>query len=129
MLQPLHVFPLQCTRVSSARIRALHALYTCPAIRPHSAMPLVGQVALSLSFSRAVDSLASLVIQALQGGSGDTGKGAVDSKYNGVHLRIEKDAQDWSTTLGGQQVLQGVERWVCVGDRLTSDCGCMIGQK
>ncbi len=66
-------------------------------------MPLVGEVALSLTFARPIQALASLVIQALGGAQGNGAAGEI-AKYNGVHLRIEKDAQDWSTTLGGQQV-------------------------
>ena len=27
--------------------------------------------------------------------------------YNGLHLRTEKDAQDWSTTMGGEEVSTG----------------------
>jgi len=56
-------------------------------------------VARSLEFSDRVADLADRVIH------GMTMAGKYE--YNAVHLRIEKDARDWSQIMGGEQVLLG----------------------
>jgi hypothetical protein len=45
-----------------------------------------------------IESLAATVIQGMQNAS--------SGQYNALHLRIEKDARDWSTIMGGKQVLR-----------------------
>ena len=55
------------------------------------------EVARSLEFSDQVANLADRVIHGMTMG----GK----NEYNAVHLRIEKDARDWSQIMGGEQVL------------------------
>lgn len=54
-------------------------------------------MARSLEFSDQVANLADRVIHGMTMG----GK----NEYNAVHLRIEKDARDWSQIMGGEQVL------------------------
>ena len=57
---------------------------------------MVTEVARSLEFSDKVLELADRVIH------GMTMAGKYE--YNAVHLRIEKDARDWSQIMGGEQV-------------------------
>ena len=66
---------------------------------------MVTEVARSLEFSDKVLELADRVIH------GMTMAGKYE--YNAVHLRIEKDARDWSQIMGGEQV-QSVP-FVCCG--------------
>jgi hypothetical protein len=57
---------------------------------------VVTEVAKSLSFSPQVQALADRILEDLtEGGT---------LPFNGLHLRIEKDARDWATIMGGQQV-------------------------
>ena len=49
-----------------------------------------------MHFSPAVQALAERIIASM------TARGG--SEYNAVHLRIEKDARDWSTIMGGEAV-------------------------
>lgn len=54
------------------------------------------EVARSLVFSSKIQDMADRIINAMtHGGQKD---------YNAVHLRIEKDARDWSTIMGGEAV-------------------------
>jgi hypothetical protein len=62
-----------------------------------SNLRVVTEVARSLEFSDQVADLADRVIHGMTMG----GK----NEYNAVHLRIEKDARDWSQIMGGEQVL------------------------
>lgn len=62
-----------------------------------SNLRVVTEVARSLEFSDQVANLADRVIHGMTMG----GK----NEYNAVHLRIEKDARDWSQIMGGEQVL------------------------
>lgn len=68
---------------------------------PCSNLRVVTEVARSLEFSDKVTELADRVIH------GMTMAGKYE--YNAVHLRIEKDARDWSQIMGGEEVqlLQG----------------------
>ena len=61
-----------------------------------SNLRVVTEVARSLEFSDTVANLADRVIH------GMTMAGKYE--YNAVHLRIEKDARDWSQIMGGEQV-------------------------
>ena len=61
-----------------------------------SNLRVVTEVARSLEFSTYIQQLADRVI------SGMTNAGKYE--YNAVHLRIEKDARDWSQIMGGEQV-------------------------
>lgn len=63
------------------------------AARTARALPLATQVARALPFSREVEALATRTVAAL------AVRGHV--AFNGVHLRIEKDAGDWSIIMGG----------------------------
>lgn len=59
-------------------------------------MRLAGEVAKSLSFAPELHALANDVIARMtEGGT---------LLYNGAHLRIEKDARDWSIIMGGDGV-------------------------
>lgn len=66
-------------------------------LRTLSNLRVVTEVAKSLEFSPQMHALAQRVIE------GMTESGLHD--YNGVHLRIEKDARDWALIMGGQQVV------------------------
>lgn len=61
-----------------------------------SALPVVTEVARSLAFSPRLHALADRVVE----GVTDGGR----LPFNGVHLRVEKDARDWASIMGGQQV-------------------------
>lgn len=61
-----------------------------------SNLRVVTEVARSLEFSDKVAELADRVIH------GMTMAGKYE--YNAVHLRIEKDARDWSQIMGGEEV-------------------------
>lgn len=61
-----------------------------------SNLRVVTEVARSLEFSDKVTELADRVIH------GMTMAGKYE--YNAVHLRIEKDARDWSQIMGGEEV-------------------------
>ena len=61
-----------------------------------SNLRLAGEVARSLRWSPTVQQLADRVIQGIR--AGGTGQ------FNSVHLRIEKDARDWSLIMGGEAV-------------------------
>ena len=63
---------------------------------PCSNLRVVTEVARSLEFSDRVTELADRVIH------GMTMAGKYE--YNAVHLRIEKDARDWSQIMGGEEV-------------------------
>lgn len=56
---------------------------------------MVTEVARSLEFSPAILAMADRVVAAIS-------KSA--TSYNAVHLRIEKDARDWSQIMGGPEV-------------------------
>ena len=57
---------------------------------------MVTEVAKSLEFSSKIHDLADRVI------AGMTKDGS--EEYNAVHLRIERDARDWSQIMGGEAV-------------------------
>jgi hypothetical protein len=63
-----------------------------------SNLPLVSEVARSLDFAPALHELANQIISRL------TKDGQLS--YNAAHLRIEKDARDWSIIMGGDGVSQ-----------------------
>lgn len=71
---------------------------------PCSNLRVVTEVARSLEFSDKVTELADRVIH------GMTMAGKYE--YNAVHLRIEKDARDWSQIMGGEEV-QLLQAQVC----------------
>lgn len=56
---------------------------------------MVTEVARSLAFAPSMHALAERVIGAMT---------AAAPEYNAVHLRIEKDARDWSQIMGGPEV-------------------------
>ena len=60
-----------------------------------SNLRVVTEVTRSLEFSPLMHSLAERVIRAIA---------ARSAEYNAVHLRIEKDARDWSQIMGGPEV-------------------------
>jgi hypothetical protein len=60
---------------------------------------VVTEVAKSLEFAPQLHAMAQRIIEGMtEGGKHD---------YNGVHLRIEKDARDWALIMGGQEVGYG----------------------
>lgn len=61
-----------------------------------SNLRVVTEVARSLEFAPKIAALADRVIH------GMTMAGKYE--YNAVHLRIEKDARDWSQIMGGEEV-------------------------
>lgn len=60
-----------------------------------SNLGVVTEVARSLVFAPSMHALADRVIAAML---------ATTPEYNAVHLRIEKDARDWSQIMGGPEV-------------------------
>lgn len=66
-------------------------------LRSLSNLRVVTEVARSLEFSSYVTSLADRIIHGMTKGG--------QLEYNAVHLRIEKDARDWSQIMGGEQVV------------------------
>eukprot|EP01024_Parvocaulis_polyphysoides_P030102 TRINITY_DN2734_c2_g1_i1.p1 TRINITY_DN2734_c2_g1~~TRINITY_DN2734_c2_g1_i1.p1 ORF type:complete len:550 (-),score=34.20 TRINITY_DN2734_c2_g1_i1:2-1651(-) len=62
------------------------------ALRTPTALPLVSEVVNSLKFSPRIRNLADQLIQKLRKEWG---------QFNGVHLRVERDAEDWMTAVGG----------------------------
>ena len=61
-----------------------------------SNLRVVTEVARSLVFSQKIQALADRTIVAMTHGGRE--------EFNAVHLRIEKDARDWSTIMGGEAV-------------------------
>lgn len=57
----------------------------------------MSEVARSLAFAPRLVALADRVVDGLTRG------GAL--AFNGVHLRVEKDARDWASIMGGSQVV------------------------
>ncbi len=57
---------------------------------------MVTEVASSLKWAPAIHEMADRIIAGME----KTGA----MPFNAVHLRVEKDARDWSTIMGGQQV-------------------------
>ena len=67
-----------------------------------SSLPVVTDVARSLTFAPAVRALAERVVASISAaGAGGT---AVRREFNAAHLRLEKDARDWSAIMGGEAV-------------------------
>ncbi len=64
-----------------------------------SNLPLVRDIARTLMFAPAVRALADRVVAGISGGGGLGARA-----FNSVHLRLEKDARDWSIIMGGQAV-------------------------
>lgn len=63
---------------------------------------MVTDVARSLTFAPAVRALADRVVAGISAAGG--GGGAVRREFNAAHLRLEKDARDWSAIMGGEAV-------------------------
>ena len=57
---------------------------------------MVTEVARSLVFASKIQALADRVVTSMTHGGKE--------EFNAVHLRIEKDARDWSTIMGGEAV-------------------------
>lgn len=66
-------------------------------LRSLSSLRLVTEVARSLTFAQPLVELADRIVDGMTLGG--------QLAYNGVHLRIEKDARDWAMIMGGQQVV------------------------
>lgn len=64
------------------------------ALRTASILPLATEVSLSLPFNATLDRLALRTVAAM--------RAAKVPSFNGVHLRMEKDAGDWMVILGGR---------------------------
>ena len=67
-----------------------------------SSLPVVTDVARSLAFAPAVRALAEHVVAGIS--AAGAGAGAVRREFNAAHLRLEKDARDWSAIMGGEAV-------------------------
>ena len=63
---------------------------------------MVTDVARSLAFAPAVRALAERVAAGI--GAAGAGASAVRREFNAAHLRLEKDARDWSAIMGGEAV-------------------------
>jgi hypothetical protein len=72
-------------------------------------LPAASIVARHFVFSQRISSLAGLVIERIWLDSGGPSRGVggplAGNVYNGIHLRMEADAADWATILGGPQAL------------------------
>eukprot|EP00887_Chlorella_sp_A99_P002549 scaffold6.g2549.t1 len=66
-------------------------------LRSLSSLRVVTEVAKSLHFAPPLLALADRIVEGMTAGG--------QLPYNGVHLRIEKDARDWAMIMGGQQVV------------------------
>ncbi|KAK9844459.1 hypothetical protein WJX74_002810 [Apatococcus lobatus] len=66
-------------------------------LRALSNLRVVTEVAKSLEFSSKIHQLADRVIHGMTNGGME--------EYNAVHLRIERDARDWSQIMGGEAVV------------------------
>ncbi|KAI7838016.1 hypothetical protein COHA_008197 [Chlorella ohadii] len=66
-------------------------------LRSLSNLPMVTEVARSLAFAPRLHAMADRVVAALTDGG--------RLPFNGVHLRVEKDARDWASIMGGTQVV------------------------
>ena len=86
-----------------------------------SSLPTVADVARTLTFAPAVHALADRVIACIRDAAG-SGAG---KEFNAAHLRLEKDARDWSIILGGDAVrpdtsIQLLHPWPLASDGDTS---------
>ena len=61
-----------------------------------SCLELVSKVARSLRFAPQLEQLAMRIVANITGGG--------RMPFNGAHLRLEKDAKDWSVIMGGEEV-------------------------
>ena len=68
----------------------MHGCYRC------SCLPLVTKVAQSLPFAPDMQKIADLVLSEMAA--------AGINSFNGLHLRMEADAEDWGTLMGGDKV-------------------------
>lgn len=100
---PCTFFMLETSRYAVSALPLLLSLAmdwlsysTEPPVNGCSNLPLVSEVARSLRFAPALHELANQIISAL------TNQGSLS--YNAAHLRIEKDARDWSIIMGGDGV-------------------------
>jgi len=80
------------------------------AVRTTDQLPLVSDVARTLSFAPGLVALADRVVAAAARASGGASSASHPipptlAPFNGVHLRLESDARDWATILGGPQAL------------------------
>ena len=66
---------------------------------------MVTEVAKSLEFSSKIHDMADRVIRGMTNGGSD--------EYNAVHLRIERDARDWSQIMGGEAVRMDLQHMLC----------------
>lgn len=66
-------------------------------LRSVSSLRIVSEVARSLEFPKLLHAMAQRIID------GMTQHGT--HSYNGVHLRVEKDAKDWAMIMGGPQIV------------------------
>jgi len=67
---------------------------------------MVTEVARSLAFAPRLHAMADRVVAALTDGG--------RLPFNGVHLRVEKDARDWASIMGGTQVGFGMSWGLCI---------------
>lgn len=81
--------------LATAKLLADHV--SSPRLLHRSNLPVVSEVAKSLLFAPELHALAKRIVDVLtEGGT---------QPFNGLHLRVEKDARDWATIMGGQQVV------------------------
>ena len=82
-------------------------------------LPLAAAVARALRFAPPLEALADAVVAGIVrahggGGGGSSGGGsgggaaaAARGAFNGLHLRIERDAADWTSMMGGREAFWG----------------------
>lgn len=79
------------------------------AVRTSDELRLMSDVARTLTFAPHLVALADRVVdaaaRAARGGAGSAGDARALAPFNGVHLRLESDARDWATILGGTQAV------------------------
>ena len=62
-----------------------------------SNLHIVTEVAKSLEFAPTLQALANRIVEGITGGGMHA--------YNGLHLRVERDARDWTNIMGGTQAI------------------------
>lgn len=77
-------------------------------------LPIVEHVARLLTFSPRITELADKVVQGIAREEGA-------DEFNGIHLRMERDAADWAEVLGGKESYWGQYRDVMIQAKFSKD--------
>lgn len=88
--------PLRCD-TDEYPFWCMHVMWrSIPVVVARRCLGLVSKVARSLQFAPQLEQLAARIVSNMTGGG--------RMPFNGAHLRFEKDAKDWSTIMGGEEV-------------------------